>query len=111
MRSREAVLFACFIAACWFGQWNSAHADVSITRRCSDPQQGTSTLLIHGEIRKGDAATFTTKADELAKNTRCLLGSPPNGVPFIFVKLDSPGGDIIESLAVEKFDDGLWSLG
>ena len=31
-----------------------------------------------------------------------MLGTPPNGVPMIFVKLDSPGGDVIEALAIGR---------
>jgi hypothetical protein len=96
----------CFISACGVGQSTSAQADVLIAGRCSRTNQGTTTssaLLIHGEIRKGDATTFTTLADELARDTSCpMVGSPLNPVPMIFVKLDSQGGDIIEALAIGR---------
>jgi len=98
----RAFWLAYFIPACWVGQSYCAHADVSIAGRCSRTDQGTTTsseLLIHGEIGKGDAATFAKIADELGKDALCpMLGTPPNGVPMIFVKLDSPGGDVIEAL-------------
>jgi hypothetical protein len=88
------------------GQSTSAHANVLIAGRCSHTSQGTTTsseLLIHGEIRKGDATTFATLADELAKDTRCAMaGTALNPVPFIFVKLDSQGGNIIEALAIGR---------
>jgi len=96
----------CFISACGVGQSTSAHADVLIAGRCSRTSQGTTTssaLLIHGEIRKGDASAFTTLADELARDTRCpMVGSPLNPVPMIFVKLDSQGGNIMEALAIGR---------
>ena len=96
----------CFISACGVGQSTSAHADVLIAGRCSRTNQGTTTssaLLIHGEIRKGDATTFTTLADELARDTNCpMVGSPLNPVPMIFVKLNSQGGNIIEALAIGR---------
>jgi len=83
------------------GQSHSADAaDISI-RRCSPTTS--SELLIQGEIRKGDATRFIRMADELGKDTNCpMLGSMPNVVPFIFVKLDSSGGDIIEALAIGR---------
>jgi hypothetical protein len=91
---------ACFISACGVGQSHSTYAADTSIRPCSTTS---SELLIHGEIRKGDATRFTRMADELSKDTNCpMLGSPPNGVPFIFVKLDSPGGDIIEALAIGR---------
>lgn len=96
----HVVWFAC-ISACGVDQSHSADAaDISI-RRCSP--MTSSELLIRGEIHKGDATTFTGMADQLGKDTHCpMLGSPPNGVPFIFAKLDSPGGDIIEALAIGR---------
>jgi hypothetical protein len=96
----RVVWFAC-ISACGVGQSHSADAaDISI-RRCSPTTS--SELLIHGEIDKGDATRFTGMADELGKDTNCpRVGSPPNGVPAIFVKLDSRGGDIIEALAIGR---------
>ena len=101
MRFTGAVLLACVLSNCWAGQLNFVHAaEVSITGRCSG--QTTNTVLIHGDIRNGDATAFTTAADDVAKHTRCMLGTSPNAVPFIFVRLDSPGGNIIEALAIGR---------
>jgi hypothetical protein len=101
---RRSAYAACFALACWSGQSHSARADIS-AHPCSRTTAGTtmSSLLIHGEIHKGDAAAFAKMVNELSKETHCpMLGSPPNGVPAIFVNLDSPGGDIAEALVIGR---------
>jgi hypothetical protein len=61
-----------------------------------------STLLIYGKIRKGDAATFSALADDVAKDRCPMVGSLQNPVPMIFIKLDSLGGDVMESLSIGR---------
>ena len=89
-KGRGGFWLACFISA-WVGQSQFAYPDVSIAGRCHTNHDGTTTssaLLLHGEIRKGDAATFAKMADELGKDTACpMRGTAPNRVPMIFLRL------------------------
>lgn len=51
---------------------------------------------IVGEIKKGDFDTFVSMASIVAQKS-LARGLQRNGVPFVMVELNSPGGDVIEA--------------
>jgi hypothetical protein len=103
---RQNLGLACLIWACIMGQSYSARPDDITSSPCARSASGTvsgAQIRIIGEVHKGAAAIFTKLADGLAQDTSCpMLGSPPNGVPFIQVLLDSQGGDVMEALDIGR---------
>ncbi|HLG87841.1 MAG TPA: hypothetical protein VKZ79_11680 [Alphaproteobacteria bacterium] len=56
------------------------------------------TILVHSAIRRGDAAAF----EAAFEHVRGISDQQINGVPFVTVELDSPGGDAIEALEIGR---------
>ncbi|GIL39824.1 hypothetical protein [Roseiterribacter gracilis] len=63
-------------------------------------------IHVHGAIRKGDYATFERLADLVAQTSRHSV----NGVPFVTVRLSSPGGDVMEALKIGSLLNRRWMM-
>ncbi|MDB5364286.1 MAG: hypothetical protein JWM77_213 [Rhodospirillales bacterium] len=82
-----------------------AHAAVTLTADGSAPG-APAQILIHGAIRKGDYARFERLADLVAQTSRHSV----NGVPFVTVRLSSPGGDVMEALKIGALLNRRWMM-
>jgi hypothetical protein len=76
----------------------SASANVALLQDGSDKNVILGAILIHSEIKKGDFAAFLKVADRLSETLR----DRADPVPFILVKLDSPGGDVAEAMQIGR---------
>jgi hypothetical protein len=75
---------------------NAAFAGVSVV---NDGADGAPALIrIQSAIRKGDAAATETAIAHVSQTAINRI----NGVPFITVELDSPGGDVVEALEIGR---------
>jgi hypothetical protein len=87
-----ATVLICFLAISWLEFSNyPAHANVSMT----EPH----TIRVYGEIVKGDSSAFTKYARDYV-NSNFPAGA--SGIPIMQVILDSPGGDVMEALAIGR---------
>src|SRR5665213_1124172 len=75
---------------------DDAFANVTMLNDGSGKELGT--ILIHSEIKRGDALAFTTAADRIKRVTHATV----MGVPFITVELDTPGGDVMEAIQIGR---------
>ncbi len=65
----------------------------------NDGADGAKSLIrLQGAIGKGDAASL----DSALARVRQVATSTINGVPFITIELDSPGGDVVEALDIGR---------
>jgi len=89
-------LFAGLVLVATLASAPKSRASVAILRDGSD---GTPpTILVHSAIRRGDAAAF----EAAFEHVRGISDQQINGVPFVTVELDSPGGDAIEALEIGR---------
>lgn len=96
MRGPVSGIFAGSILAVALAGAPLARASVSILRDGADG--GPPIILVHSAIRRGDAAAFETAFEQV----RSLSDQRINGVPFVTVELDSPGGDVIEAVEIGR---------
>jgi hypothetical protein len=82
-----------------------ARASVTLTADGSAPG-APAQILIHGTIRRGDYASFERLADLVAQTSRHSI----NGVPFVTVRLSSPGGDVMEALKIGALLNRRWMM-
>src|SRR5262249_22271662 len=89
-------VFAGLIIATLLAASLPALASVTVLRDGADG--GSPTILIHSAIRRGDSAAFAAAFERI----RARSDQRINGVPFVTVELDSPGGDAIEALDIGR---------
>lgn len=73
-----------------------SYADVRIT---NDGTTEVGTIEITGTISKGDALAFKRSVESISQTTKNKI----NGVPFIMVDLNSPGGNAMEAVEIGRF--------
>lgn len=83
----------------------SAFATVTLVADGSAPD-APAQILIRGTIRRGDYAVFEQLADRVAQTSRHSV----NGVPFVTVRLSSPGGDVMEALKIGSLLNRRWMM-
>lgn len=96
MTQLRAITFAILIVVlCSRCVW----ASVTVLQDGSEENTIAGAILIHSEIKKGDFADFVKAADTLSQTLRDRAA---DHVPFIVVKLDSPGGDVAEAMQIGR---------
>jgi hypothetical protein len=75
---------------------SSASAAVSILDDGS--HGGPAKILIRSAIHRGDRTALENALDEVTLTAKGRI----NGVPFVTVELDSPGGDVVEALGMGR---------
>jgi ATP-dependent protease ClpP protease subunit len=75
----------------------TATAGVRIIDEGTGPN-GRAQLALTGQITKGDAATLKAAVNHVGQSTNAKV----NGVAFITLELNSPGGDVMEAIEIGK---------
>jgi ATP-dependent protease ClpP protease subunit len=89
----RTILFgACTLAS------QLAFANVTVLHDASAPDDIGGTILIHSEIKTGDFTDFQKAADRI----RLIEKDTYKPVPLIQVRLDSPGGDVMEAIRIGR---------
>jgi hypothetical protein len=96
LRDRPRIWLGPILIACALLAGRSADARISII---NDGANGApATILLRGAVTKGDRAAL----EAALARVRQVATSTINGVPFVTVELDSPGGDVVEALDVGR---------
>ena len=59
---------------------------------------GSAKILIRSAIHKGDLAAFEAAIGRVSRTATARI----NGIPFITVELNSPGGDVVEAIGIGR---------
>ena len=59
---------------------------------------GSAKIRIQSAIHKGDLAAFEAAIDRVSRTATARI----NGVPFVTVELNSPGGDVVEAVGIGR---------
>ena len=89
MRTWFAVLAVCFWA-------HAASASVAVINDGSDGRSAV--IRIQSAITKGDLPKFTAALTGVERTAKARI----NGIPFITVELNSPGGDVVEAVGIGR---------
>jgi hypothetical protein len=93
MRRMARTLFAFLAAFFWA---HTASASVTVV---NDGADGRSAIIrIQSAITKGDLPRFEAALASVERTARTRI----NGIPFITVELNSPGGDVVEAVGIGR---------
>ena len=96
LRARVAFCLAALCFSVVLAGLSSAHAGVTIV---NDGADGTSARIrIQWAITRGDLAAFDAAIEQVGRTAKTTI----NGVPFITVELNSPGGDVVEAVGIGR---------
>ena len=80
----------------WLAVQGQALASVTILADGADGKSAR--IAIRSVIAKGDLAAFQAAIDTVSRTAATKIA----GVPFVTVELNSPGGDVVEALAIGR---------
>jgi hypothetical protein len=86
-------LFAISAACFWV---HAATAGVTVLDDGADG--GSAKILIQSAIHKGDLAAFEAAIARVEHTAQSRI----NGIPFVTVELNSPGGDVVEAIGIGR---------
>jgi hypothetical protein len=90
--------FLCALAALMLAGLAGSAAMASVTIADDGANGGSAKILIRSAIHKGDLAAFEGAIDRVSRTATARI----NGIPFITVELNSPGGDVVEAIAIGR---------
>jgi hypothetical protein len=93
MRRMARILFAVLAAASW------AHAAPASVTIVNDGADGRSAIIrIQSAITQGDLPRVQAALARVERSAKARI----NGIPFITVELNSPGGDVVEAVGIGR---------
>jgi hypothetical protein len=95
-RPRVSWRLAAFCLCILLAGLAHARAGVLILNDGSDGQSAR--IRIQSAISRGELAAFDAAVDQVNRTAKTEI----NGVPFITVELDSPGGDVVEAMGIGR---------
>jgi hypothetical protein len=88
----------CALGALLLAGLTGSAAKAGVTILDDGADGGSAKLLIRSAIHKGDLAAFQSAIDRVSRTTTARI----NGIPFITVELNSPGGDVVEAIGIGR---------
>src|SRR4051794_13494080 len=90
--------FLCALAALVLAGLTGSAAIAGVTVLDDGTGGGSAKILIRSAIHKGDLAAFEAAIGRVSRTATTRI----DGIPFITVELDSPGGDVVEAVGIGR---------
>ena len=88
----------CALAALLLAGLTGSAARAGVTVVDDGAGGGSAKILIQSAIHKGDLAAFEAAIGRVTRTATARI----NGIPFITVELNSPGGDVVEAIGIGR---------
>ena len=88
----------CALAALLIAALTGPRAAARVTVLDDGAGGGSAKILIQSVIHKGDLAAFEAAINRVDRTATARI----NGIPFVTVELNSPGGDVVEAIGIGR---------